>query len=168
MEEEGGFNLYGMVGNNPVDRVDLLGLTSRSDIDADNLIYSTKCGWIDWGHALPGGPADLWSAITDESEAIASLTGEGFHVGYEQDMGSGLLRVAVAGHYFVKHELSEAQKKAVALGIFKEVSDNFENLQANWPFSWISNSGNSEEDRPSNLIAFYRAVEGFSRDQIEG
>ena len=76
--------------------------------------------------------------------------------------------VGSGGSYFVAYGLSLKQKKSVALAIFMEVSDNFEEMQARWPFSWGTNSGNSEEDRPSNLIGFYRALNGLTKEACEG
>ncbi len=54
--ERGGINLYGMVGNDPVNQVDVLGLSGRADVASGRLEYSCKCGWIDWSHATPDAP----------------------------------------------------------------------------------------------------------------
>lgn len=58
------------------------------------------------------------------------------------------------------------RKKQIALRIFIEVSLGFEHLQESWPFSWITNSGFSADDLVSNLIAFYRAVEGYTWQHV--
>jgi hypothetical protein len=64
--------------------------------------------------------------------------------------------------YFVKYDLLPHEQKAVALGIFKEVSEIFEG-----EIQKVISSSFSVEDLPSNLIAFYRAVKGYSRAEIE-
>ena len=39
IEEEGGINLYGMVGNDPVNRVDVLGMASLTDLLEQRMLY---------------------------------------------------------------------------------------------------------------------------------
>lgn len=166
IEEQRGPNLYGIVGNNPVCSFDLYGLSDRSDIDAGRLIYSTNAGWIDWGHSRPDGPKKLWDTIRGEVGIRSDAFPTGYIMGYRQ--GSTRFGVSISGGslYWVRYKLSLGQKESVALGIFKEITDQFGGLQSLFP-DFISTSGNSEEDRPSNLIAFYRAVKGYERVDIE-
>lgn len=74
-------------------------------------------------------------------------------------MGRPYFKIGVVKKYDVKKDLNVADKKSVALSIFMDVSHAFETMQANWPFSKVTNSGYSAEDLVSNLIGFYRAVE---------
>ncbi|RLC61592.1 MAG: hypothetical protein DRI48_10585, partial [Chloroflexi bacterium] len=120
-------------------------------------LYSCNCGWIDWGHALPTGPADLWEQILGETGKASLRTDDVFKVAYGQQ---SLKRIPILGlwvgvqHYglfWVSKGLSEKQKKTVALAIFRLISEGHEALQQKLG----SSSGFSEEDLPSNAIAFY-------------
>ena len=131
--ERGGLNLYAFDGNDGVNQVDVLGLSSRDDIDGDRLIYSCNCGWIDWGHALPSGPKRLWDKVNGE-KGSASVAGSGFLLHHYMEMGRLNFKVwAAEGVYYIRYEISVEQKKSVALGIFKELSDEFEAVQAGFP-----------------------------------
>jgi hypothetical protein len=89
----------------------------------------------------------------------------GYRVTYKQDMATRVLGVRVSAAsgetYVVRHGLTPAQRKSVALAIFMEVSLGFEKMQGSWPYSWTraAASSFSEEDLVSNLIGFYRVVE---------
>jgi hypothetical protein len=64
--------------------------------------------------------------------------------------------------------LNLSQQESVALGIFKEMSDRFEEHQGSFPYKYLSgHSSNGEEDRPSNIIGLYKALKGFTVSQIE-
>ena len=161
----GGQNLYGFVGNDGVNNWDYLGLAqfkhlTRKSGKVPRLSYSCRCGWIDWGHANPKSAKSLWASVQNEGKAKRSRLGGGFKLRYGQ---SGFLGVAsFHNEYYVKTGLSEAEQKSVALAVFKEVSTGFEGSQ----FS-IGGSNFSVEDLVSNLIGFYRAVEGYSVDDIK-
>ncbi len=160
--EKGGINLFVFIDNNPICKIDLLGLTKRSDIAKGRLQYSCNCGWIDWGHALPGGAKKLWNNILAQNGNISKI-GNGFKIVYEQRMGKFGIFLGYSRQYFVKFGLTQPEQESAALAIYKEVSEGFEGLQR-WT---TSSSGFSEEDLISNLIGFYRAVKGFTREQIE-
>jgi RHS repeat-associated protein len=171
--EDGGRNLYGYVENNPIGGIDLYGLSTREDIDKERLDYSCHCGWIDWTHATPGAVNRrqegllLWDytlGVPSNKGWAPSATGRGFLVKYGQTMypdWAPWFKVGIVGEYFVKYDLLPHEQKAVALGIFKEVSEGFERAQG--PIS----SSFSVEDLPSDLIAFYRAVKRYDRPEIE-
>ncbi len=61
------------------------------------------------------------------------------------------------------HSLSEDEVLSVALEIFKQVALKFETAQQTFP---STGSSFSEEDLPSDLIGFYRAAKGFSREEV--
>jgi hypothetical protein len=162
-------------------------MTSRADIAARpngfrRLSYTCRCGWVDWGHALPGRPgahdstAGLYQQITSERANWPGLDRidikyRGFPayvVVYGQSMGSARLGISVSTvrHWVVRKGLSVAQKERVALGIFMSTSRGFENLQSSWPYGWVTDSGYSAEDLVSNLIGFYTVFRGTSQDAM--
>lgn len=141
-------------------------MTSRSDIiDGSQahgrkygLVYTQKCGWIDLGHANPESALGLWTQIIQEKSSSDASDGY-FRISYRQMMGRPYFKVGITKRYDVKSGLNTADKKAVALAIFMDVSHSFETLQGGWPFRKFTRSGYSAEDLVSNLIGFYRAVE---------
>jgi hypothetical protein len=62
------------------------------------------------------------------------------------------------------YSLGLNDQKSVALGIFMEVTWKFETVQENGILK--SGSGFSEEDLPSNLIAFYVGVNEYTENEI--
>lgn len=132
------------------------------------LIYTCNCGWIDLGHLNPEnkreeiGASNLWKQINTGSKTI----GKGFLVRYRQDHAAYPLKPGREGVYIVKHGLSMEQKKSVALAIFMEVSERFENFQKILGWVKITDSGYSQEDLVSNLIGFYIAINEVSRLNI--
>lgn len=135
------------------------------------LIYTEKCGWIDLGHANPTSALGLWQQIkTENKNAKLSNTyypgvqtlrihSGYFLVSYRQSMSRHGLSVSAVKKYQVKKGLTLQQKKSVALSIFLDISYKFEQLQRNWIFRHLTDSGFSVEDLVSNLLGFYRAVE---------
>ncbi len=164
-------------------------MSERKDIldglDEDNwksnrgLIYTCRAGWIDLGHLNPHnarpeiGAANLWKNIRiggktytppyhdpyGYSRRINKL--KGFLVYYRQDHANRPGKPGIGKTYLVKHGLSNAQKKRVALSIFMDVSKSFETLQAR--MSFMTDSGFSQEDLVSNLIGFYIGIGEISR-----
>jgi len=138
-------------------------MDGQQGVSARNgLIYTCRCGWIDMGHARPDGASALWNQIFNETK-LASSDGTGFKVSYGQYMYG----VGVSRRYWVRKGLSRSDKESVALSIFMEVSQRFENLQDSWPFTWGTDSGFSAEDLVSDLIGFYRAVRPADADYIK-
>lgn len=142
-------------------------MTKRSDIvdgsmaasQKYGLIYTKKCGWVDLGHANPGGASELWNQVSNES-GKPSLSKPGYHtIAYKQMMGNKYVKVGRLKRFEIKKGLSDDKKKSVALAIFLNVSKDFESFQGNWLFKHFTNSSFSAEDLVSNLIGFYRALE---------
>ena len=160
-------NLYLYVLNSPLTKQDPSGMTTKADIDRGRLVYSCNCGWIDWKHAEPGSAMRAyWNTILTESGA-RSLTRNGFNVTLSQ--GSGVLGIELMRGLqsaFVPYGVTLEEKKGIALDIFKKVSEQHEGIQLSWE-GWGTSSGFSEEDLVSNLIAFYRTVEHYSRSLVE-
>jgi hypothetical protein len=84
-----------------------------------------------------------------------------------RDIGPVRLSVGSGDAFFIKYDLSPSEQEMVALAIFKEISIKFESMQNSFPFYLATDSGFSEEDLPSDLIAFYMTVKGYSKGEIE-
>lgn len=88
----------------------------------------------------------------------------GFLVKYRQDHGGYPGKPGVERHYVVRQNLTQAQRKSVALSIFMDVSRGFEWFQRFAGLNGlITDSGHSQEDFVSNLIGFYIAVGELSK-----
>jgi outer membrane protein OmpA-like peptidoglycan-associated protein len=86
----------------------------------------------------------------------------------EPGMRSGALGITVNRAqvvFEIGRGLNEDQVLSVALSVFARQSIAFEALQTTT--DKIARSSFSEEDLPSNLISFYRAARGFSREEVE-
>ena len=150
-------------------------MSKRIDIPK-RLIYTCNCGSVDKAHLRDPqareyvGAKNLWKQIKREtgiSEGHFPNGDKGFVTLYKQDMGSSLIKVGkITREYLVKYGLSETKKKSIALTIFQEVSVAFEKNQAGFPWSFISDSGFSQEDLVSNLLGFYLAVNGYDEMYI--
>ena len=102
----------------------------------------------------------------------------GFRVRYRQEMGGVGVATGVTRHFLVAHNLSEAEKKSIALSIFIWVSMAFEEYQLSVEWGgiadWLSDnlrgksydSGFSREDLVSNLIGFYVGIGDITKDQV--
>ena len=143
-------------------------MSSRRDI-TDNpnegLIYTCNCGWYDKGHGNGHNAKNLWDKILNEEPIYYQNGFNGYLVDFFQR--SQPLGIKIHEHFqkfFIRSGLSHSDKKKVALAIFKEVSIGFETLQGFGKLGRIGEawggSSFSEEDLVSNLIGFYKAVEG--------
>jgi hypothetical protein len=152
-------------------------MASRNDIqpDADGwrrLSYTCRCGWIDWGHALPRGAELLKRQIDTEltnwpelGQLNVTLNGSpAYVVNYGQEMGRGPIRFSTTRHWVVRKGLPLDVRRSVALGIFLNASYEFESLQGSFPFTVVSRgrSSFSIEDLISNLVGFYAAFNSIS------
>jgi RHS repeat-associated protein len=168
IEEADSANLYGFVLNNAVSNTDILGLARREHIRQGRLSYTCNCGWIDWGHANAGNAKGLWKRMRDTSNYSRTKQGYGVTFGMWAGIkkwGVGVQK-GVSYTYFVKYNLSTPELESVALGIFKEVSERFEESQGGLQ-NKIMHSSFSEEDLPSNLIGFYKALRGYTNDDVK-
>jgi hypothetical protein len=136
-------------------------MTKREDIDK-RLVCTCNCGWVDKGDADARstrpfvGAASLWKQVLDESGPRSKKQSElGHKVTYRQDMGKSVfgqvIRTGETRQYFVRLGLSNVDKEAVALAIFRQVSYAFEQYQG----SRFLDSSFSAEDLVSNLLGFY-------------
>lgn len=156
-------------------------MTSRSDIRANKrgwrrLSYTCRCGWVDWGHALPGAAQKLKSQMDTEKtnyplvKDLTHLTLNGdpaFVVNFGLQMGASIVTISNTRHYIVKKGLSKSDRESVALGIYLHASHGFEKLQGAFPFSIFSGASSySPEDLVSNVIGFYQAFRSIPEKQM--
>jgi phage tail protein X len=133
---------------------------SEAETATYGLVYTCLGGWIDVGHASPGPRTkNFWQAIANE-KGESSPDGLWHKVSYHQEMGRWGITASSGGNFAVLKGLSHLRKESVALGIFLQVSMQFEQMQADLLFgmSGAKNSSFSVEDLVSNLVGFYRAV----------
>lgn len=155
-------NGWSYVKNNPTRYVDPSGYvpTVQSIIDGTHS-YSCNCGWIDWGHASPGTAKSILKGVYVDPMPVNSnykvlrvsmTAGNIPFIG-----GLGVTRYAV-----VRTSQSLPDKQRIALGIFMDLSEQFETWQGNSIPSMFSSrlrqSSFSEEDLASNLMSFYLAL----------
>jgi hypothetical protein len=135
------------------------------------IIYTCNCGWLDRGHSYTGsarppvGTDNLWKSIFNETglpDTLGRLPA--YVVSYRQDAVKKVLGMklypGLTKHYVVRRGLPAIQKQQVALAIFQEVSLGFEGLQDSWLARKLTgtDSGFSEEDLVSDLIAFHKTL----------
>ena len=132
--------------------------------------YSCNCGWIDTGHMRPDSAEKLWeqvsSVLSPQEAEMQMQEGAEKLILYKQSMARGGMEAGIVGQFYVKQGLEEAQKERVALYIFWRVSMQFELLQGEPPWSLATNSSFAEGDLVSNLLGFYMAVKGYTKEQI--
>lgn len=146
-------------------------MTKRSDIEPTQggwraVSYTRRCGWVDWGHALPRNATRLLRQIWSEQAQIGALSRvdvtfeneRAYLLTFGEDMTKLGLSATSEHHWVVKKGLPRQARESVALGIFLVASHEFETLQSSSPYSWFTPSGFSGEDLVSDLIGFYAAL----------
>lgn len=161
---------YVYARSSPFRFADPSGLFDCDSISTERLQYSCNCGWIDWNHAQKDGDfSALWQTLLTDAGQV-SLMGGGSKYCYQRSHGIDWpfrFRVGPGGQcYYVKHDLSQAQKESVALALYQEVQNDFERWQGSSFFGrWKSSF--SCEDLSSDLIQFYLSIEKVSEDQVK-
>lgn len=200
---EDGWNLYVYVKNAPVLYIDYDGCSSRSDIIPEKkidkngmaveakprLTYSTKMGWVDWGHTGLHTKNNGQKMLLERFEKEITLA-EGRGQQYFQfriTMGIGAensaTRSEIGEDYAVKTGLNYDQRNSTLLAMFMDISEKFEKFQDNFAFKSpvnigplkkvnsigeeVRRSGFSEDDLSSNMIGFFAAVYDLSRSEVE-
>jgi hypothetical protein len=133
------------------------------EIKKGRLEYTTNWWWIDRWHATSWWAHHLWEDINNPKD-IPNTDIYGL-VSYGQYWRLWWLKKGVEKQYIVRKDLNMVEKKAVALAIFLEVSQLFEEYQA--MFDIVTWSSFNESDIFSNVIWFYRGVEWYTRSQVE-
>ncbi|MEW5787776.1 MAG: DUF4157 domain-containing protein [Pseudomonadota bacterium] len=145
---------------------------TRGGVEDGRYSYSNNCGWIDWSHADPGLSLDIIARVRAASDALRAAAGGGAAASGELTTRSMTSRVPHLGTVLssarvsvrLLRPLSDDEILAVALSLFKRISMAFE-TQQEWT-DLVGESSFSQEDLPSNLIAFYMAALNYSRDDI--
>lgn len=133
-------------------------MTTRFDIEHGRLVYTEKLGWVDLGHAKGDDARKLMAAINAGDDTKESY----FTIRYVQYMGKGRkYGTSKITRWKVRRGLSLHGKKRAALTIMMYTTHLFESYQDSFPFNWVTDSGYSGEDLISNLLGFYRAVNGI-------
>lgn len=94
-----------------------------------------------------------------------------FEVHWKQSMqvliGSTFgVRSNYRGSYLVQRSLPRSRKKSIALRIMLDVAYKFEAIQATSPYSFWNDSGFSQEDLVSDMIAFYSVADGIGDEHV--
>lgn len=135
-------------------------------------VFSANCGWIDWSHADAGLSANMIRRVRKASDGLAAAAAGGAPATGELTsprmtstipyLGTVLSSASI--NVRLLRPLSAAEVLGVALSIFKKLSLVFE-VQQEWT-DVIGNSSFSQEDLPSNLVGFYMAARGYTREQV--
>ncbi|TRX60189.1 toxin [Fulvivirga sp. M361] len=136
-----------------------------------DIYFTANYGWVDDTHAFTDtkrnepyiGVGELWRQLENEPSSDQIFRGY-YSVNYKQDIVIGNFSVGIERQYLVKPNLSIEERKSIALAIFQDVSMAFEQLQGIHP---TSGSSFEPADLPSNMLSFYRNVEGLSKDEIK-
>ena len=175
-------NAYQYVTNNAINLVDPSGrIPNEPEIIQGRFTYSCNCGWIDWAHADPGRVLRILEIV---DAAIASQGDIPYRAYYKHPFPvPGIGPVETAGPLRIAPNLTSEDRLAVALGIYQESEERFESFWASKasvlanvlppigerpsrlgpiknPTEYkFSDTYFTEEDLPSDLIGFYRAIE---------
>jgi hypothetical protein len=150
-------------------------LRQPEDFDAEirngKLSYSSNAGWINWGHANPAG---IRPFLDEFFRLWRNSHGAPFEITYSQQMSGnyGLLGIqsGIERTYSISSIPDEGSLERIAWGIFREVSEAFESLQGEFPCAIEARSQSSsfrEGDLLGNRIGFYRALRGYTPDQVK-
>lgn len=154
-------------------------MTSRTDLAPDDdgwrrVSYTRRCGWVDWGHALPNAAKRLIRQMRQQADPRLPLPPErlqldgqrAFAVRYGLTSGALGYEMKREQDYVVRRDMPEADRWSAALGIFMAASVGLERFQGSFPLGLISSSSFSGEDLVSNLIGFYAAARGMPLVQM--
>jgi RHS repeat-associated protein len=125
-------------------------------------LFSSRYGWIDRGHALPGLAKTVISQVTQKVRA-----GGGSVVLPRQPSGP---RIPILGghaiyyerRYSISPKVTPEQISGVARGIYEDAGIRYEEWQGGFP---IATSRYANEDLPSNYLGFVQALKGWSEER---
>ena len=142
----------------------------RSEVLAGKLGYTSRAGWINWNHANQDGVVHF---LADLRRTWRSVGDKPFQISYAQEMSGvyGPIRVqSIAERYYhIDSCPDEASLEKIALGIFRETSEAFEDMQGAFPNAVDARSQESsfrEGDLRGNLVAFYKALRGYPDEEV--
>lgn len=142
----------------------------KKDIESGELSYTCNCGWINWGHALQDGVNELINNVVNDSIGVIATK----QINYSQKMEFTLvwnvkIVAEVKRNYVVHGKLTVKEREQVAFLVLKETSESFEKMQGSFPYSFINGSQNSsfkDGDLTGDNIAFYKALKGYTNEDI--
>lgn len=155
-------------------------MSHRKDIEPDpddgwrRLSYTRRCGWVDWGHALPTAAASLIGRVRTQSDPVLPLPPErillegqsAFALRFGLTSGALGVKRQLAQDYVVRRNMPSTHRWSAALGIFMHASVRLEQYQGSFPLGLVSSSSFSGEDLVSNLIGFYAAARHIRLKQM--
>jgi RHS repeat-associated protein len=148
--------------DNPCNKFDHSGrMPTWQGIENGDYSFSCKCGWIDWKHAIPTNARELIKAVRAQVDGGAN--------DYKAVLAKeyGLYNIGVSEYAIVRKDLPPDRQEASAVGIFMEISEEYEELQGSYLFGIPGrDSYYSLEDLPSNLIGFYTALASEAKGTI--
>ncbi len=180
MQRPMSLNSYSWVEGNFPNATDPSGnIPLYDDVESGRTLYSCKCGWIDFGHALPwkalavidaiNYPID-WNSHPDVLPDIRVIRLRDYANAVVTDLLS-------TDSYYINDRRIESwyDVRGVALGIFKNHEEHFEGTQSILnPLNPIAGligkgaSGFAEEDLPSDLIGFWYAYTFENAEAVDG
>jgi hypothetical protein len=120
------------------------------EIKEGRIKYYKHIGWIDWGHAIPTGPAKWLDTLSMEEGVVTYCQSMSINVGKIK------FSVRVTNKYSIPKDLHDSCKEGAIHYIFNDVSNDFENIQGSFPYFYVC--GNGLGDRNGNEIALIRAL----------
>jgi hypothetical protein len=150
--------------------VELARVPDESGARSGRYTFSTNCGWIDWSHADPGLTTQLIQRVRQASDALrtagtaATPTTGQLTTPTMASTPMGIVLSSANLRVRLLRPLSANEVNEVALSLFKTLSIPFEEQQV-WT-DLLGQSSFAQEDLPSNLIAFYMALNGYSRPDV--
>lgn len=140
----------------------------KEEIASGELQYTCHCGWVNWDHALPKGPQLLIDQLVNSSHAASTITyGQRMKIPF---FGLGSMVADLQRTYAINKDLTLEDRKQIAYFIFVQTSNHFEQMQSEllWGFEPVGgNSSFKDGDLMGNRIAFYRALQNYSKLDIE-
>lgn len=141
-----------------------------AEIRSGKLGYTSKTGWVNWGHARPEGVRVFLDDLYHRRQEAGERP---FLVEYAQSMschwGKLGLESKLRRTYRVQGRLEPDELDRVALGIFREVSEAFETMQGRFPSSVDARSQSSSfrgGDLAGDSIAFYCAQHRYTLAEV--
>lgn len=124
---------------------------TREEIETGRLMYYSKIGWVDMGHANPVGPKKMVNEL--EKHLGGTLA-------YSQDMKKSFLGITVTirmtNRYSIPKQLGK-KRNGILRYVFEDVSKDFEMLQNSYPFKPFC--GNGIGDINGDRLALIRALD---------
>jgi RHS repeat-associated protein len=160
--------------SNPISLLDRSGyFPTLSDIDNGLAEFTCNCGWIDWKHVRKSD--ELAYGLVDDLKFIANNfypdpgLNDNWAIYTGIPLGLGPVEFDLFSEYAVVPHgemlLQDSGRVALAVSVFMDANEGFENKQGSLPWAivpWLRNSYYSEEDLPSDIIGFYVGLHRYT------